>query len=76
MSETLKQQFIASQIEVERLNTQILDISAQNEQNLQERIEEYRSLEKFHRKKLARTKEEGKFAFDKLKHKVLEMKQK
>ena len=47
-----------------------MDISAQNEQNLQERIEEYRSLEKFHRKKLVRTKEEGKFAFEKLKLKV------
>ena len=53
-----------------------MDISAQNEQNLQERIEEYRSLEKFHRKKLVRTKEEGKFAFEKLKLKVQELKQK
>ena len=43
---------------------------------MQERIEEYRSLEKFHRKKLTRTKEEGKFAFEKLKLKVQELKQK
>jgi hypothetical protein len=53
-----------------------MDISAQNEQTLQERIEEYRNLEKFHRKKLMRTKEEGKFNFDKIKMKVQELKQK
>ena len=35
-----------------------------------ERIEEYRSLEQFHRKKLHRTKEEGAMHFDKLKLKV------
>ena len=64
------------QLEIERLNAQIMDITAQNEQTLQERIEEYRNLEKFHRKKLNRTKEEGKFHFDKLKLKVQELKQK
>lgn len=53
-----------------------MEITSQNEQTLQERIEEYRNLEKFHRKKLQRTKEEGKFHFDKLKLKVQEMKQK
>ena len=74
MNDTLKQQFIMSQLEVERLNTQIIDISAQNEQNLQDRIEEYRQLEKHHRKALVRTKAEGKNAFEKLKHKVQELK--
>ena len=53
-----------------------MDISAQNEQNLQDRIEEYRQLEKHHRKALVRTKAEGKNAFEKLKHKVQELKQK
>lgn len=53
-----------------------MDITSQNEQTLQERIEEYRNLEKFHRKKLQRTKEEGKFNFDKLKMKVQELKAK
>ena len=43
---------------------------------MQERIEEYRSLEAFHRKKLHRTKEEGTLHFDKLKLKVEELKQK
>ena len=65
-----------SQLEIERLNKEIQDISAQNEANLQERIEEYRSLEAFHRKKLHRTKEEGTLHFDKLKLKVEELKQK
>ena len=74
--EELRQQLAIAQVEIERLNKEIADISSQNEANLQERIEEYRSLEQFHRKKLHRTKEEGTLHFDKLKLKVQELKQK
>jgi len=68
--EEVRQKYVWSQLEIERLNKEIQDISAQNEANLQERIEEYRTLEQFHRKKLHRTKEEGTLHFDKLKLKV------
>ena len=76
VQEELRQQLTIAQVEIERLNKEIADISSQNEANLQERIEEYRSLEQFHRKKLHRTKEEGTLHFDKLKLKVQELKQK